>query len=172
MKLAKICGHAAKTSLLLGVLMMTLTGCVSENGKIYWEYGVGKALEKEWNGSTIQSFERRFGAPIETTTNKNVTTMKWRTSKIQWMPRRFETIGAGPNMTMTVHKPPGYEVANCVLAVSSEGGVITDFTVRDDARVDAESFCLTSFSRKSTSAKTLSSTAGPNRPLKATAKPL
>ncbi len=170
MKAAKKHGHAVKTTLLLGVALMTLTGCVSENGKFYWEYGVGKTLEKEWNGTPVQSFERRFGAPMETTTAKNVTTMKWRASKIQWMPRRFETIGAGPNMTMTVHKPPGYEVANCVLAVSSEGGIITDFTVRDDARVEAQSFCLTSFSRKSVSAKTPSSTAGPKRPLNATAK--
>ncbi|WP_143348266.1 hypothetical protein [Ensifer adhaerens] len=172
MKSAKKRRHAAKVSLLLGVAFMTLTGCASENGKFYWEYGVGKELEKDWNGSPIQAFESRFGAPVEATTAKNVTTMKWRTSKVHWMPRRFETMGAGPNMTMTVHKPPGYEVANCVLAVSSEGGLITDFTVRDDARVEGESFCLTSFSRKPVSAKTLPSTARPTRPLNATAKSL
>ncbi|GGA95308.1 hypothetical protein GCM10011491_24510 [Brucella endophytica] len=147
MKFIKKTARVIKIALSVSLISVALTGCLSKWQTFHIDFGIGKKLEKDWKGTSVQSFESRFGAPTEKTTTNNVTTMKWIASKLHWVSSQLYNQPLGPNMYMRVYKPAHYETANCILAISSEGGIITGVKIISDATIERKSLCQTSFGR-------------------------
>ncbi|MDH7793822.1 hypothetical protein [Ochrobactrum sp. AN78] len=136
-----------KLALLLGAAAAMLTGCVGGNGGLnIGLFGEANQLDKEWKNKTVESFQKRFGEPIEKSNANNTVVMRWtKTSAPFWVPSQLYYQSMGPNMSMRVHKPAHYETANCIIGVSNVNGRITGIKTVEDGWIDKKSFCQTSF---------------------------
>ncbi|MFD1791345.1 hypothetical protein ACFSE0_06805 [Ochrobactrum teleogrylli] len=136
-----------KLALLLGAVASILTGCASEKGGLnIGLFAEMNKLDKEWKNNKVESFEKRFGEPIEKSNANNTVVMRWtKTSAPFWVPSQLYYQSMGPNMSMRVHKPAHYETANCIIAVSNVNGCITGIQTVEDGWIDKKSFCQTFF---------------------------
>ncbi|WP_146111775.1 hypothetical protein [Brucella pituitosa] len=136
-----------KLALLLGAAAAMLLGCVGGKGGLNIRlFAEANQLDKEWKNKTVESFEKRFGAPIEKSNANNTVVMRWtKTSAPFWVPSQLYYQSMGPNMSMRVHKPAHYETAKCIIAVSNVDGRITGIKTVEDGWIDRKSFCQKSF---------------------------
>ncbi|WP_095448738.1 hypothetical protein [Ochrobactrum quorumnocens] len=136
-----------KLALLLGAVASVLTGCASKKGGLnIGLFAETNKLDIEWKNNTVESFEKRFGEPIEKSNANNTVVMRWmKTSAPFWVPSQLYYQSMGPNMSVRVHKPAHYETANCIIGVSNVNGRITGIKTVKDGWIDKKSFCQTSF---------------------------
>jgi len=101
-------------------------------------------LNRQWKGTPVAAFQKRFGAPSASKRMGNSTAMTWHTSEQEYVRGQLYDKPIGPKVSISVYEPAHYKTSNCIIEVTAQNGKITNIKTLDDSPING-SLCQKKF---------------------------